>query len=920
MVNFRSIRNKGVKLFDMMTDLKPTVVIGTETWLNEDISSEEIIPAGYTVYRKDRSDHGGGVIIMVQNHVPSSSVNVAEVSSEICWCSITLDKRKIGIVAAYRPERDDLLFSNLLIQWQKLSFVFDNIVVAGDFNIRGYDWVTGENLQNRNTSVDFLDSMNLMMEAMCCEQIVDKPTRIMGESANILDLIFTDFRGCSVEVLQKFSDHQIVLATFDAGVEHTNCSTSYTRWNYKKADKVNLTRALEDSYISFKSFTGTLDERVEFYTKSLDSAANSFIPKETVNSKRNSIWICKEAKSLMLQRKRIRKLLKMNYSPDHLYRLEELSRKITDILDKNRTDHVIKLCEQFSTKPRNFWNYIRNFHGGEANICQLNQNGVSVNDPKVMADIFNEVLCKNFSTLDSDILLPPIENFVADEAGNVVVSYEGVLAMILKLDDAKSPGPGGVPVPLLKLSAEVNAMFLTDIFNASIMEAYVPKVWRVASVVPLHKKGDKQDPQNYRPISLTSNLCKMLEHIIVKHCYVFLLQKNILCANQFGFREGASTELLLVELIHKITEDMQGGGQVDVVSLDLVKAFDRVPHSFLIHKLHAYGLGRNADWFASFLEGRSQRVCINGAISEGKNVISGVPQGSVCGPFLFIVYLNDLMLVLNNHGFAFADDSDVLRKICSHEDAIALQEVIDFVVEWCRVWGMEIQPLKSTALSCSRGREPIMFDYNVGDVPIPKDDRAKILGVTLNSDLSWENHVNKIAANASGRIRFLSRILKNFSPTTKMIAYKSLVRPLLEYASAAWDPYLGKLIDKLEMVQRRAVRFVEGNFDTRCSVSNLAKKWELPTLAKRRKDSRLCLLHKIVNNNTIVDAETRLAPPYFIGKNDHEKKLRVWQPQNDYFRLSFYPRTVREWNCLPAQCVSQPTLASFKKAVQALPF
>lgn len=266
----------------------------------------------------------------------------------------------------------------------------------------------------------------------------------------------------------------------------------------------------------------------------------------------------------------------------------------------------------------------------------------------------------------------------------------------------------------LRRYAECVAKFLVVIFQASLLTATLPRDWRIARVIPIFKKGDRLIPDNYRPISLTSTCCKLIEHIIANHILEFLERHSILTSFQHGFRKGYSTVTQLVTVTHEFAKALDNNVQVDTIFLDLSKAFDKVPHDKLIQKLKNINLPESlVAWVSRYLMNREQYVLIDGHASSCLPVTSGVPQGSVLGPLLFLVYINDIVTVVTptTHVRLFADDCILFREISSMQDQIELNTNLDNIYSWCRDWGMVVNAEKTVSLRITRKKSPFQFQY-----------------------------------------------------------------------------------------------------------------------------------------------------------------------------------------------------------------
>ena len=404
---------------------------------------------------------------------------------------------------------------------------------------------------------------------------------------------------------------------------------------------------------------------------------------------------------------------------------------------------------------------------------------------------------------------------------DIEITVAGIEKMLKNLKAHKAPGPDGITPRVMKTLSSTIAPILCTLFRRSYETGEVPEDWRHANVVPIYKKGDKTDPGNYPPISLTCITCKLMEHIIASNIMSHGNVNNILYPLQHGFRERRSCELQLLGFISDLTNNMEENRQTDVLITDFSKAFDKVGHGRLLQKLDHYGIrGRNNRWIANFLSNRKQRVVLDGSQSAEVDVDSGVPQGSVLGPCLFLFYINDLPDKMSSTARLFADDAIMYLTIQTQQDASNLQEDLNVLGKWASDWKMELNTQKCQVITVTRKRTRINHQYMLNGVALDSVTSTKYLGITITQDLKWNQHIAGICQKANNTFAFLRRNLKINSPAIKTLAYKALVRPLMEYSCAVWDPSAQRCIDQLEMV-RRHVRQI-------CSQSPLSqyiKRW-----------------------------------------------------------------------------------------------
>ena len=413
-----------------------------------------------------------------------------------------------------------------------------------------------------------------------------------------------------------------------------------------------------------------------------------------------------------------------------------------------------------------------------------------------------------------------------------------------------------------------------------------------------------------------------MEHIIVSQITKHLQEHNILSDSQFGFRSQHSCESQLFVTLHDITNAVDNKLQVDTAILDFSKAFDKVAHSRLLYKLNYYGIrGNLLNWLNSFLHGRSQQAVVDGAKSPACEVTSGVPQGSVLGPTLFLIYINDIVLNVKSEIRLFADDILLYRTIKNPNDHELLQEDLNTLTKWAKVWLMEFNIPKCNILQISMHLAKRNFTYKMNDIPLNTVLEHDYLGVRLHHKLSWRPHVDHICNKASRLLGFLKRNLHSSPMQIKEYLYKQLLLPSIEYCSAIWDPYYLTDIKKIEMIQHRAVRFVlnkpwhklsQGHDSVTEMLINLG--W--PELEERRKSARLTLLFKIVRG--LLEVPARCVPQltsYAATRAHHPLKLKYIYSRTDLHKNSFLPRSVCAWNDLDIANIDTISLNDFKKVL-----
>ncbi|KAL8610129.1 hypothetical protein ACOMHN_024595 [Nucella lapillus] len=350
-----------------------------------------------------------------------------------------------------------------------------------------------------------------------------------------------------------------------------------------------------------------------------------------------------------------------------------------------------------------------------------------------------------------------------------------------------------------------------------------------------------------------------------------------------------------------------------VVLLDFSKAFDKVPHQRLLRKLHHYGVRNNTlGWIQSFLSGRIQQVVLEGEHSSPSPVLSGVPQGTVLGPLLFLTYINDLPdVVKDSNTRLFADDALLYRNVCSAKEQSLLQADL---AEWENTWQMSFNAGKCNTLHVSPGRGlSFRSAYTLHEQTLEAVSSAKYLGVSMAKDLSWTKHVELVAAKGNRTVGFLRRNLKDCTTEVRKATYTTMVRPTLEYASTVLDPHTRQDIDLLEKVQKRAARFACNCYFERApgTVTDLLRKLQWDSLETRRHHNRLLMLYRIENGLVDIPPSTLYRPSHSRTRGRNSTAIFQEHSKHPALHNSFVPRTVREWNKLSTETTTAPSVVIF---------
>lgn len=910
-LNARSVLNKIEELESVLLIHDPDVAVITETWLHEGIADEEVVPPSYRVFRRDRGTRGGGVALLIKKNIECTAFGGVQVNESI-FCKLQLNGVSIIVGAVYRPPNAPLSFLETLSDFLE-GHIRDNtkVIIAGDFNLPGLRWDT---LVPGATEVKDCELLLEIAYNFNLKQVVNEITRHGPTSGSILDLIFLSdgFREPEIMLHDGLSDHKLISLKCEFG-----SVTKYKKRepklvpDFQNADDVTILDYLETTFDNFER-SRPVNELWKEFKNAVNYCMAHYVPRKRVNPKKYSPWITREI--IQLQRKIKRRRRKKPVNQEEIL---SMSTQLKEKVHAAKTGFFsVKMTSFMKSAPQKFWSYLSPSKPSLSHLVVDNRDVVEDAD---IAKAFNEFFHSVFEVSASDVGDCLLERLVDDDTvsmGEVVISEEGIFSLLLELDDKKSAGPDNIPNMFLKRYAEWGAKFLTVVFKASLDQHCVPDDWRRARVVPIYKTGSKFNTGNYRPVSLTCTCCKILEHVLSRSLYDYLESSNFFNEKQHGFRRRLSTVTQLCECAHDFLKCLNDGEQTDAIFLDLSKAFDRVSHVKLLQKLSSLRVDTNVLlWIKSYLSNRSQFVEVNGISSGDLSVFSGVPQGSVLGPVLFLIYVNDIAEEIDSSVTVrlFADDCLIYTSIKGQEDHLRLNTALRKIAIWCETWNMRINRDKTVLLRITNKKTRSIFTYSIENTPLVEVSSLKYLGLVVDSHLKWGLHIEKVYSAAKRKLGYLRRHFRYATVDAKLLAYKTLVRPLLEYGCIVWDPYQQNYIQRLESVQKSAARYILGRYRRAESVSQMMIDLNLESLEERRAAMRLKFIFMMYHNciNTPKDLYLKHYSPRSV-RTSHSMMLKPYMCRTQQYQKSFFPRTVEHWNKLSEDIVSSQNPIMFE--------
>ena len=852
-----------------------------------------------------------GIGAFVANHLNTLEVTLThQPLIEQLWLQVsTREKCSLLLGCVYRSPSVDLQDSTKQLEFvfqEATSMNYSHLLITGDFNLPQINWDLGSSsASDGHPSHAFVE----MIQSCYLYQHVREPTRFrVGEIPNVLDLIFSNEEGMvkNLEHLPGLgtSDHVMMrfdLVNFSRVVKHelkvhTNCedlvvSLSNIDWTLMQ----NMD--LDESYDFFKH---NLTESIKrcSVTKKPKPMRNLYFTREAwrLRKKKNKLWAIYSQSQDLLDHARFSRCRND---------LRKLTRHLRKEFEKN-------LALQMKANPKAFWRYASSRLSTRCRIEALTtKDGITASTGVEKAEALSKYFASQF-TAEGPGPLPVMPECDVTALCDIDISPDVVKQKLASLKPSSSPGPDTIHPRVLYDSSTALAGPLCTLFRKSLDSGKVPPDWQLGEVVPIFKKGSRHNPANYRPVSLTAVPSKVLESLVRDKIIQHVLESELLHPSQHGFLPKRSCATQLIEVIEEWSAAADARVPVDVAYLDFCKAFDSVPHKRLLLKLHGLGIrGKLLSWIEAFLTERRQRVVVEGCRSDWVSVASGIPQGSVLGPTLFILYVNDIPDQLLGEVRMFADDTKVYRRVPRPMCPRSFQADLHALEKWSQKWLLNFNVSKCKIMHLGYANPHVPYFLNgieVEEVGLEKDR-----GIIVDRELKFHEQTAAAVSKASQMLAVVKRSFANIDASTLPLIYKAIVRPHLEYCNVVWGPF-GKLDQqRLERVQRRATRLVrdirERPYERRLQIL------QLPSLYYRRRRGDMIMVYQMLNGHVSLGSENLLKTCDLATHQvtrGHEWKLCKPRARTALRKHSFSHRVVKDWNSLPTDVVSANNIAQFK--------
>lgn len=930
--NIRNLTRNMNELESVISMLKrtPDCICLSETWL--DSSSEPYIKLdGYVCYNVLRDSPHGGVSILVRDFIKSNfepAFSFVNAELEICTVTISIGDTNYTVSSIYRPRFKHDNIKEFIREIEPILnnklFKKSKTILMGDFNI---------NLLEHHSHSDTNDFL-IFMQNKFYLPVITRATRfpegMQRATPSLLDHVYINFTPPAVSGIlnTNITDHLPVFLLLILPVSSNRNHTIKFRV-FKEASRANFTRDL--ALILWEDFltSDDLNTNYDAFHIKLYQLYNKHFPivTKSISHKRAlQPWITPHLIRAINNKNAMYISLKRGHISWDEYKV--IRNRTYAVLKASKRSYYISVFNNFKNNTRKLWETINNITKNSysnKSMSDIILNNSILTNAKDKANSFNAFFSDIASNLESKLPkahINPMQYLQGNYPNSLSVpeiTLQDVMNIIKSLKNKKCSTEDFAPF-IIKENAYLLVQPIAYLFNQSISTGKFPNKLKSACIIPLHKKGPKTDLNNYRPISLLNIFSKIFEKIMKIHLVSFLDRNSILNENQFGFQAGKSTLDALIKFSTQVYSELDRSNYLLSVFIDFSKAFDMVPHELLIRKLNFYGIrGLIKDWFIDYLSGRSQVTKVDGEISSSAQVTRGVPQGSVLGPILFLLFINDLPNISDIFNLIlFADDANMyLKGKDPHELIRTANTELFYLYEWCIANRFSINTLKTVFILFGNVAPPnlpplVIKSGHSYDV-IQRVDNTKFLGIFYDYRMSFKHHVNHLVqrlSRASALIYQLKELMPSFVLKT---LYHAHVGSQLNYCNIIWSgAYVTNLMPLIILLKRIIRNITYSDFLAHTApLFREAKILDIPNL-RRLSLAVYSIKYLIYNDNNLNrnhDYNTR-----------HKGNLRLPEHRSRLYRRSFICESVEVWNELsssPAIDIdSIKTLHTFRRRIK----
>ncbi len=943
--NINSITADDGNRFEHLKDRANTencnIILLCETGIHSKEKLNDLkIPNFHDPYMLSR---GRGIMVYV-NEVFSLKIrkDLMNVELECVWIEISglkaNQKSIIGVCyrspsqnATLRKDYYKKLEENIKNVQNKLSNN-DSVILLGDFN--------SHNVMFWND--DVTDTAGRELYDLICnvnfQNLIHEPTRIKGNTRSCIDLALTDspgkFQNLSVSTPVGGSDHSTIILSLDAVVPR-DPPIKKTIWQYDRCNKENLNQSISNfDWDTVLNSNHSIDKITQNFTDSLLKIYETEIPSKIITIKSNDQpWMnCRIRREIKTRDRLYNKMKHSKTNQDYLAytnKCKELKNLIKDRKNEYNKSIVDNLDES-NSNSKDYYNLIKKFLGNK-----YPSNIPTILDPFSKINSFTseekaKTFLKIFAEKNHKDTILPIPNDFPNRTNATLeqlsTTEEEVFKYLKELDISKACGPDNITNRMLKMSADSLCKPLAILINKIFITSQYPSCWKFGTIVPLHKKEKKCDPKNYRPVTLLSTLSKICEKVIFKRMFEHVTIHDLLYHQQSGFISGHSTHDQLLAIVDHIHSNIENGNLVKAVFLDISAAFDSVPHNLLLFKLKAYGFrGALYNLLKSYLYNRKVRVRVNNSFSSVTNdeyINAGVAQGSLLGPLMFLLYINDIPDDINSNIFLYADDSSLYCTLDKDDYNTAinvLQNDLNKISEWSNKWGLEFNASKSwdVTFKSVSVKTPDLPYLTLSNTNIPKSNRHKHLGVILDENLNFKDHIDELARKYQNKVNSLKALSRKLKSRHLEKMYNTFIIPTLDHGDLLYYSSTKLHLSRLERIHYQAACIVSGAIRGSCTTKVLRNlNW---VTLKTRHDFHSCnYIYKALNNEK---------PTYILNildkfRNNNNPDLhnlrttRLFKFPNSTtsrYLNSPLPRIMRHFESIDKDIQSAPSLEIFKR-------